>query len=1104
MDGQREVVQVGIYIFDPPVLWQQLDWMEPQGQRVKVDAGGVANPKSVVGVASLDSSTGGRQRCQRLSSLREEYHVVSAIDGFLALGLVQHAEPHFNQYRREGHQFEVGLYNKLLFGWAEKNNRIRATLLLGSMKADGVEPNFSTYAAMLVLCGRTKDWEMAEKMIKEIEQKGYNIKHILHQGELSRSQCLSILEVLNQFNIQFERPTHTPLLYPRVVRGLYDCNEAATKNDAPNQSTLPNPPLRGLDTNVLQKNVKRQFDIELQGHENVPSIIKPKNSDGKKGLVDIADIKLEWKKALSEALQKDAEESKYILEAIEAGTLLPRSIPRYFPFMGLLSPEEWADILIEEIVVKVMEQPEGLPVSYVGTVLKDFVWNKCVIKQLEARGAISKSWSMYQQYLDYLVSENSSKLMAREFWNELSGSLALQGSLQFDIRSWPTTVQTLIAGTLLQRLIETAKIPANLSHPNGKTIPAFYHVYQFEEFKKTGYITAHPHVIKMVRRHFTRSESSHFRMSATILPMLIPPKPWTSVANGGYFVSPGSIVRCYSDSYQHQLLLEQAENLGAVYDALNYVGSCPWRVNTKILDLAVDIFNGGGNDELQIPSVKEIPLEEPLEPPSGKEEAAAMVQWAIKVREKRKERRVLQKIHRESYSLWMDMLYKLSLANHYRNDVFWLPHNLDFRGRAYPVPPHVTHLSSDVGRALLKFGVGYPLGKKGLDWLKIHIINLHGGLKKAPLQKRLEHANEMLPAILESADRPMDGKQWWQTSDDPWQALACCMEIASAIRSGSPEDFVSYIPVHQDGSCNGPQHYAALGRDTWGARQVNLLPQERPEDLYAAVASLVEEKRRRDAVNGHHEASVLEGKIHRKVVKQTVMTVVYGVTRVGGRLQIAKQLHGTIPDKELFSCANYVVGCVFESLREMFTNARQIQDWLTESARKIGRAGKPVEWVTPLGLPVVQPYHKRSTVKVKTSLQQIQLVNHCDISHPPDVMKQKNAIPPNFVHSLDSTHMMLTALHCQRAGVTFVAVHDSYWTHACSVDLMNKLCREQFVALHSEPLLSDLGELFEAKFGGLKYKDKENDIQTCSFMDTLPSTGDLELREVLQSTYFFS
>ena len=36
----------------------------------------------------------------------------------------------------------------------------------------------------------------------------------------------------------------------------------------------------------------------------------------------------------------------------------------------------------------------------------------------------------------------------------------------------------------------------------------------------------------------------------------------------------------------------------------------------------------------------------------------------------------------------------------------------------------------DVGRALLKFAVGYPLGEKGLDWLKIHLVNLHGEKKK--------------------------------------------------------------------------------------------------------------------------------------------------------------------------------------------------------------------------------------------------------------------------------------------------------------------------------------------------------------------------------------
>ena len=52
----------------------------------------------------------------------------------------------------------------------------------------------------------------------------------------------------------------------------------------------------------------------------------------------------------------------------------------------------------------------------------------------------------------------------------------------------------------------------------------------------------------------------------------------------------------------------------------------------------------------------------------------------------------------------------------------------------------------------------------------------------------------------------------------------------------------------------------------------------------------MEEFRARDAARGLKVAKVLEGFISRRVVKQTVMTVVYGVTRYGGRLQIEKRL----------------------------------------------------------------------------------------------------------------------------------------------------------------------------------------------------------------------
>jgi DNA-directed RNA polymerase len=37
--------------------------------------------------------------------------------------------------------------------------------------------------------------------------------------------------------------------------------------------------------------------------------------------------------------------------------------------------------------------------------------------------------------------------------------------------------------------------------------------------------------------------------------------------------------------------------------------------------------------------------------------------------------------------------------------------------------------------------------------------------------------------------------------------------------------------------------------------------------------------------------------------------------------------------------------------------------------------------------------------------------------------KQRTAFPPNYVHSLDSAHMMLTAIACNKAGARAPHVH---------------------------------------------------------------------------------
>merc|ERR1719261_1258905 len=72
-------------------------------------------------------------------------------------------------------------------------------------------------------------------------------------------------------------------------------------------------------------------------------------------------------------------------------------------------------------------------------------------------------------------------------------------------------------------------------------------------------------------------------------------------------------------------------------------------------------------------------------------------------------------------------LLKLRVARDFEHaPCLYFPHNVDFRGRAYPVPPHLNHIGDDVSRGLLAFAEKRPLGKDGLFWLKVSLANLLG------------------------------------------------------------------------------------------------------------------------------------------------------------------------------------------------------------------------------------------------------------------------------------------------------------------------------------------------------------------------------------------
>jgi DNA-directed RNA polymerase len=173
----------------------------------------------------------------------------------------------------------------------------------------------------------------------------------------------------------------------------------------------------------------------------------------------------------------------------------------------------------------------------------------------------------------------------------------------------------------------------------------------------------------------------------------------------------------------------------------------------------------------------------------------------------------------------------------------------------------------------------------------------------------------------------------------------------------------------------------------------------------------------------------------------------------------------------------------------MFSGAKEIMDWLGTCAMIVAEEGHAMSWVTPLGLPVIQPYRKNAAQMVKTTMQTITLVIE-DEALPVSGLKQQSAFPPNFVHSLDATHMLMTSLKMKNMGLVFAAVHDSYWTHACDVPFMSVALRECFVELYEQPVLDGLRDSLVRRYPEIKFPP-------------VPKGGSLDLEKVKESIYFF-
>lgn len=676
----------------------------------------------------------------------------------------------------------------------------------------------------------------------------------------------------------------------------------------------------------------------------------------------------------------------------------------------------------------------------------------------------------------------------------------------------PLTARIKIGALALENVLQAARITVTAQHPQTgeqltSTQAAFHHQMILNQGKRVGWIVPHHEVLTKLR-----NEPVHNIVSVR-LPMLVQPKPWSAFDVGGYYTIPSKVVRQKTgDTSQRAYAATAIENgdMKKVLAGLDVLGKVPWQINKPVFEVMAKVWNSGEGLAGLVP--EHIDLERPADPPADANYQQRTA-WGKKLKEYENTKGGFH-----SQRCFQNFQLEIAGAMADEKELFF-PHSVDFRGRAYPIPPILNHIGSDMARGLLKFANGKELGSIGLQWLKVHIANL-AGFDKASLREREQFAMDNMNEIVDSATNPLGGRRWWAKAEDPWQCLACCMELKNAFDLPDPTRYVSRLPVHQDGTCNGLQHYAALGGDLAGARQVNLEPSDRPQDIYTGVAELVKEMVEVEAEQGVHAAKFIRGHVTRKVVKRTVMTNVYGVTFMGAKQQVYDELKGIFPNfketkeiRSLQAVAMYVAYKIFEALGKIFNGAQEIQYWLGEcgdrittsitaeqieqiksryegktpraeakyKADKMTKSSmrqllKTVEnfktgiiWTTPLKMPIVQPYKKDSLQKISTPLQDITVQKRA-AGDVVDKRKQLQAFPPNFIHSLDATHMILSALKCNEMGLDFAAVHDSFWTHACDIPNLNVILRDAFVRMHSEDITNRLAAEFTARYAENMYR----------------------------------
>jgi DNA-directed RNA polymerase len=645
--------------------------------------------------------------------------------------------------------------------------------------------------------------------------------------------------------------------------------------------------------------------------------------------------------------------------------------------------------------------------------------------------------------------------------------------------------------------------------------------------KDSNVVSLHPAwAEKLINRAFSLAE-----MSPMFQPCVVPPKQWTSTSGGGYWAAgrrPTALIRTPSKKAR---LRYKDVHMPEVYKAVNLAQNSAWRINPEVLKVANAVAEWSKVPMADYPDIEKGEL--PDKPDNLNECPIALKAW-------KKKAAVVYRGETARVSRRLKLEYDLGQANKFAGfEAIWFPYNMDWRGRVYAIPTFNPQ-GSDMVKGLLTAAEGAPIGPEGRKWLAIHGANT-AGADKIPLADRVKWVEDNTPMILACAKAPLDNREW-MSMDAPFCFLAFCFEWAGVMAEG--DSWVSSLPIAFDGSCSGIQHFSAMLRDERGGAAVNLLPSDKPQDIYQLVALEVNRLMRIDALEGTEDKVelVVDTKtgdmvemrtlgtkalaagwmvfgVTRKETKRAVMTLPYGSKEYGFADQILEDTVRPAIDRgegTMFThgsqYARYLAKHIWNSMGVTVEAAVSAMSWLQAAAKlmaqqvidkktkEVLKPTMPIQWVTPDGFPVFQEYCKMELKRVDLMFLGTHRMEATVGVRPTDILdarKQEAGVSPNFVHSQDGCHLRKTVVKANEAyGIGFFAIiHDSFGTIPAQAGGMFRAVREAMVETYEHnDVLADFRDQFADQL-------HESQLEK---LPALPAKGTLDLSKILQSDFAFA